>query len=371
MQQCSPYPNSTGIGISDDGTTLFGYGPPPGKKSSQAFVWTEEKPTESVFPWRSFPGDMTPDGTFFTGRALVDGKHWQPYSRRMGQFEFFPISPDHQNADAVATTPSGDKVLGVVFNGDYLGTLSLDKPGEKADARPVMWTKAGLQFLPGFDPETDWWPWEMSDDGNVIVGMCRTRDPDSETPRMGRTTAFRWEDGRVTLLEKLGDQRHSVARAVSGDGRIVVGGCLLRREDNSLTTAFIWDAKHGMRDLGEVLAQEGANPEGWHLTWARAISQDGQTIVGDGLNPQGKKEAWRAYLPRKQPSHRNLKHVNRMRRRQPCNPPRDRNPKPAGETTPGSTSHRPASTLQARFVRPDGVWRSSYSPRLGQGNRRA
>ena len=35
---------------------------------------------------------------------------------------------------------------------------------------------------------------------------------------------------------------------------------------------------------------------GWTLTYARGISADGRTIVGDGMNPCGQPEAWIAHL---------------------------------------------------------------------------
>ena len=61
--------------------------------------------------------------------------------------------------------------------------------------------------------------------------------------------------------------------------------------------AFIWDAQDGMRDLQTLLVSLGADLTGWSLTEARAISADGRVIVGTGTNPQAATEAWIAYLP--------------------------------------------------------------------------
>ncbi len=39
------------------------------------------------------------------------------------------------------------------------------------------------------------------------------------------------------------------------------------------------------------------NSAGWTLTTATAISADGLTIAGTGLNPDGFQEAWVAHVP--------------------------------------------------------------------------
>jgi hypothetical protein len=52
-----------------------------------------------------------------------------------------------------------------------------------------------------------------------------------------------------------------------------------------------------MRNLQTVLSGFGADLTGWQLTSARGISSDGMVIVGQGINPFGNLEAWRAVLP--------------------------------------------------------------------------
>ncbi|CUQ65245.1 Putative extracellular repeat, HAF family (fragment) [Candidatus Nitrospira inopinata] len=66
----------------------------------------------------------------------------------------------------------------------------------------------------------------------------------------------------------------------------------------SITTgrqAFIWDPSHGMRSLLDVLITDyglGSQLTGWSLTSATAISPDGRHIVGLGINPNRRFEAW-------------------------------------------------------------------------------
>lgn len=126
----------------------------------------------------------------------------------------------------------------------------------------------------------------VSADGAVVVGDSESSDPQVE--------AFRWEDGAMEGLGDLpGGLDQSFARGGSVDGSVVVGW-------SSATTsyeAFIWTAADGMRNLKNVLATEyNLDMAGWTLTQANGISSDGKVIVGNGTNPHGRTEAWRAFL---------------------------------------------------------------------------
>lgn len=107
--------------------------------------------------------------------------------------------------------------------------------------------------------------------------------------------AFRWSgaNGFEALGDLPGGDFYSEATGISGDGSIVVG----LSTSSAGTEAFIWDSAHHMRPLKQVLEQDyGLDLTGWKLERANAISADGSTIVGRGLDPQGRVQAWRAVL---------------------------------------------------------------------------
>ncbi len=130
----------------------------------------------------------------------------------------------------------------------------------------------------------------VTPDGSVIVGASNSTD----SGYYG-FEALRWTEagGMVGLGDLAGGDFLSCAIDVSADGSIIVGYGYTAAG----STAFIWDADNGMRNLRDVLVNEyGLDLTGWILSWANGISADGTTIVGDGTNPDGNDEAWIAHL---------------------------------------------------------------------------
>jgi uncharacterized membrane protein len=131
---------------------------------------------------------------------------------------------------------------------------------------------------------------DITPNGNVIVG------------RRGEEV-FRWteETGMVGLGNLSG--RSIWPSAVSADGNIIVGQSTHGCPFAFVNEAFIWTPHGGMENLkGKLLSAEGSGLDRWQLTAATAISADGRTIVGNGINPLGQNEAWIATLPIPEPS---------------------------------------------------------------------
>jgi uncharacterized membrane protein len=142
----------------------------------------------------------------------------------------------------------------------------------------------------------------VSSDGSVVVG-----DNDNAICSFGECwgfgEAFRWTSasGMVGLgpIPWAGAISSSTAFAVSGDGSVVVGRAGDWRPPlNPGRLAFIWDQANGMRSLRDVLVGLGLGPDlsGWIEFRPTGLSDDGQTIVGGGINPSGDFEAWIAVL---------------------------------------------------------------------------
>jgi uncharacterized membrane protein len=143
---------------------------------------------------------------------------------------------------------------------------------------------AGLGDLAGGLPSSA--AYAVSANGSVIVGQGNS---------LSGAEAVRWAGGSITGLGDLaGGVYNSSAQAVSADGSIVVG----YGTNASGAVAMIWDAGSGMRALSDALASAGAPvPSGWVLQRANGLSADGSVIVGTGIDPVGRPQAWIAHLP--------------------------------------------------------------------------
>lgn len=129
----------------------------------------------------------------------------------------------------------------------------------------------------------------VSDDGSVIVG-CGTSTLGIE--------AFRWTegDGMIPLGDLPGGVFESAAMDVSSDGSIVVG--------SSDGQAVFWDINNNIYNLKDFLLEkipeddlQWLDLKDWTLNSAYGVSDNGLTVVGYGVNPQGNTEAWVAAIP--------------------------------------------------------------------------
>ncbi len=117
-------------------------------------------------------------------------------------------------------------------------------------------------------------PFDMSDDGRIIVG--RTRNPDAV---LGME-AFRWtsETGMVGLGSET-----SAANGVSGDGLVIVGSGRMIMDNGQINfdqQAFRWTESSGVEFLGDL-------PGGEVLSTALAASFTGDVIVGFSEGERG------------------------------------------------------------------------------------
>ena len=129
---------------------------------------------------------------------------------------------------------------------------------------------SGLGFLQG---GSDSQAFGISADGDYIAGYSWSN---------GTIEAAVWHNGIPLGLGFMAGGSSTEALNLSADGKVVVGS------GNAATgaEAFIWDARHGIRPLKQLLVQQyGLDLQGWSLQEAYAVSDDGRTIVGTGTNP--------------------------------------------------------------------------------------
>jgi probable HAF family extracellular repeat protein len=146
--------------------------------------------------------------------------------------------------------------------------------GSTTSERAFRWTSAtGMVDLGNLPTGTTWSrAYSTSNDGNIIVGYSETT--------AGIPVAFRWTSTNgMTSLGYLPGGDRSLARGVSADGSVIVGGSATLGGGGGYR-AFRWDETNGMTNLG-VLPGQGTSI-------AQAISANGQVIVGhSGSGPFG------------------------------------------------------------------------------------
>lgn len=137
----------------------------------------------------------------------------------------------------------------------------------------------------------------MTSDGSVVVGETKAPPPYATTGAI--YTGFVWTAGEKMLrLPDLpfgtedGAAYDVNASATAGSNSVIVGS---GTDDTGGRRAMVWINRYP-RTLESVLGT-AVVPTGWKLTVARAVSQNGRVIVGEGTNPAGEIEGWRAILP--------------------------------------------------------------------------
>ncbi|MFO0897978.1 MAG: pentapeptide repeat-containing protein [Pirellulales bacterium] len=330
-QTVPPLQRDTALDLSADGDTIVGSEESAFVGSNRPFVWT---PTGKV----GVPQPLNPPGFDITigsargvsadGQTIVGVAHMDAFRGALTGTHYIvpPVGPVFRlysiaegvsgDGNAVAGWSTRD-TLEPVFEGYEairwtqtdgflaLGDLPGGVYGSKAfaisgDGQTIVgqgegpsgpeafrWTQAegfvGLGDLPGGDFNST--AQAASALGEVIVGRA--------TSALG-SEAFRWtpQAGMVGVGDLPGGGFDSGAEDVSDDGDLLVGwGTTAAGRE-----AALWTPDFGMRSLSDLLKSDyglSVALSGWRLEIASAVSGDGRTIAGWGLNPAGQYEAWR------------------------------------------------------------------------------
>jgi uncharacterized membrane protein len=128
----------------------------------------------------------------------------------------------------------------------------------------------------------------ISSGGTFVVGGARDDD--------GFDEVFRWDATHEMVGLGVPPTAFAAGADVSADGSVVVSPPGLAADEGN--EAFLWDAQRGLRKLEDALDQEyGLDLNGWQLSVASAVSDDGRVIAGWGINPGGQREGYVLDLP--------------------------------------------------------------------------
>jgi len=262
---------SLAYATSADGSVVVGIS--TSVKGSEAFRWTESGGMMGLgfLPGLNFLSeahDVSADGSVVVGYSIKDpfvseAFRWTASTGMVGLGDL-PGGNIESNAQGVSA--DGSVVVGY------------SKSGTNNTWEAFLWTESGgmigLGDLPGGSGS---YAYDVSPDGSIVVGYASGQ-------------LFRWTNAGG--MEVLGGVGNFGNFAVSADGSVIVG--ILDANDS----VFIYTDVDGIRNLKSVLENDyGIDLTGWILRNAPGISDDGTVIIGDALNPNDDREAWRAVIP--------------------------------------------------------------------------
>ncbi len=262
---------SSAYGVSADGSVIVGSTrdrPANTVESMVAYRLTAANGMQSL--GAPTDRDSCAFGVSADGNVIVGGSGGAFRWTSQSGFQFLNVFGGTRSSVAYATSADGSVIVG---EGNINDT----------EQRAFRWTAQNgsqdLGTLGGFSSAL-----ATNSDGTVVVGTSRLpQSPEG----IGRNRAFVWTDSAgMQDLGTVAGFEDSQALGVSGDGSIVVGN-LIKAAGGS--GSFIWSASNGMQDLTVFLVSIGLDMSNWYNLDARAISSDGNSIVGWGQTPSGQR----------------------------------------------------------------------------------
>jgi autotransporter-associated beta strand protein/probable HAF family extracellular repeat protein len=269
---------SRALGVSADGSTVAGYGQLLNSGTGAlAFRWT---PSTALVALGNLPGGpndnfataASADGSVIVGGAAAAGCCGAQAFRWTATTGMIGLNNLPGATGAVANSVSADGSVVV---------------GYSSNNQAFRWTattgSVGLGFLPGSISSQ---AIAVSANGAVVTGVSL----DSTT----RDQAFRWTTTTgMVAIGSLSGAIFTTPRALNADGSVIVG----TSGSGVNFQPFRWTQTTGMQSIRDTLIAGGYGPAGWTLQTANGVSADGTVIAGNGIDPDGKNEAWIARIP--------------------------------------------------------------------------
>jgi probable HAF family extracellular repeat protein len=235
--------------VSADGAAVVGYLHSP-SLGRHAFRWTEEFGMEDLGPGNAI--DVSEDGrtVLLTDQAQGPALWTRDEGRR-----YLGVPANAVGFEAIAMTSDASTVAGSA----YLGG---------AEWRAALWRAdtgfQSLQTIPGASRTA-----AISVDGNAVTGRLYT----------GISHFFRWTPiGGMEDLGRAGGYS-TWGVATSGGGSILVGRASLP----SGVEGVVRTRTGAVLFLAEYLEARGIDTSAWQLGFPNAVSDNGATIVGEGI----------------------------------------------------------------------------------------
>ena len=272
--------DSHATGVSSDGTVVVGTA--TSAVGRRPFRWTAA--TGMVDLGALAGGDgrgrasaVSADGSIIVGASSIAGGGSAAFrwTSQTGMVSLGTIAGGSPISEADGISADGSTIVGFA----WLNNRPV----------PVRWTAAtGMVALTDAGGATSIGVAHSANaNGSIIVGYRSVAGVEQQ--------AFRWTAAGGIAAPGAGspDSFPAVAADVTDDGQILAG----RTSSSGVTYAALWDSYFGLTNVGDVLSVGfGLEQQlrGWTLRNVFAISADGYTLVGEGINPSGQLEAWSA-----------------------------------------------------------------------------
>lgn len=256
-------------GVSADGKTVVGtstsFNTTWDDISAEAFRWTESGGMQGIGRlsdgYISAATNVSADGATVFGNASLGAFRWTENS---GMQELRSLGGQMVPGEIYDVSADGNNFVGIKYY------------GPSANRNGFLLTESG-------EPQILRFPGAWSTNANAVSANGATVVGDAWDGY--RTWGFSWTsaNGMKWLA--------GAAVDVSDDGNAIVG------YTRSINGAYYWTEREGLRSFKDVLENDyGLDLIGWNLSFATAISADGLSVVGHGINPSGQSEAWLARL---------------------------------------------------------------------------
>ena len=268
-------------GISDDGSIVLGT---ENGELGPSFVWSQALGSVALPAAPGLPdcaaSDLDLDGSHLAGTCYdAERRNWNAVrwvvEDGVARVDVLPNTLGGTQSEGRAINRDGTRIAGTSFaNGGHAVLWTIDGAGlPRAE-------DVGLLPSPGLYPRVS----AVSDDGASASGD-------------DGTNAFGWTAARGLQLLPQPVPTDPAANAgvtdMDASGSVVVGFLIPAASGYAFET-LVWDVT-GAHRLRDLLIAAGVAPsalDGWTLSNPRAISADGNTIIGQGRSPSGDSAGW-------------------------------------------------------------------------------